>query len=161
MLLKTSFESRSFAAKTDFLAIKCISGALTALQSIGWRQINLIAVPSHLPLPTEADWDAVARQQAAVDEVLYQAIVRLETELNQKEKEEAQETEIEVKNSGNGFWGLEKFFFIALPMLCAFYIYPKSNCVPILSITIKNSHMWNQSQLILQKRKDPKGSPLS
>ena len=55
-----------------------------------------------------------------------------------------------------------EILYYCLMLLCALYMYPKSNCVPILSITIKNSHVWNQSnQLILQKRKDPKGSPLS
>ncbi|XP_072165430.1 uncharacterized protein [Diadema setosum] len=44
----------------------------------------------------DAETDAVAKQQAAVDNVLYRAIVCLETELGKQEKDSAEETEIEV-----------------------------------------------------------------
>lgn len=44
----------------------------------------------------DGESDAVAKQQAAVDEVLYHAMVRLDTELNKKEKDSPEETEIEV-----------------------------------------------------------------
>nr|XP_054774898.1 uncharacterized protein LOC129283084 [Lytechinus pictus] len=44
----------------------------------------------------DAESDAVVKQQAAVDEVLYHAMVHLDTELSKKDKDSQEETEIEV-----------------------------------------------------------------
>ncbi|XP_063970785.1 uncharacterized protein LOC129282971 [Lytechinus pictus] len=44
----------------------------------------------------DAESDAVVKQQTAVDEVLYHAMVHLDTELSKKDKDSQEETEIEV-----------------------------------------------------------------
>lgn len=79
------------------LTTASIGGRLT--QSGGVVEMLLSTVlksQRDCPQDEDAEAEVVAKQQAAVDEVLYEAMVCLETELNKKEKESPEETEIEV-----------------------------------------------------------------
>ena len=52
------------------------------------------------------------------------------------------------------------YYHLTLGMCLVSILNP--NVFPSYQLRLKNSHVWNQSnELILQKRKDPKGSPLS